>query len=185
MKFVLPIIFTLPTIFVCASAFFSVVTGLPTIPDSLPIDFASIIIFLPLLGFATSIAMLFIRPNNKAWKVAAVINGIPIAIIQRVDETLHIECAWSLREATRDTIIIKIADGDERSGHMGERYLIFIVGIVLVALSKYLAKGFLWWEREILKFQPQENFWVYRILWIAVGLIFIVVSVFEKSNALI
>jgi len=40
---------------------------------------------------------------------------------------------------------------------MEERYFIFVAGAVCVILNKPLAKGAIWWQREVMKFKSHYN----------------------------
>ena len=40
-----------------------------------------VFVFLPLLCFVTSVALTFVFPNSKQWKVAASINAIPFILL--------------------------------------------------------------------------------------------------------
>jgi hypothetical protein len=64
--------------------------------------------------------------------------------------------------------------------YMEEKYFIGFIGIILVVLNKYFAKGCIWWEKEVVKFGSQLDIWFYRIPCILVGLIFILVSIVKK-----
>ncbi len=62
---------------------------------------------------------------------------------------------------------------------MEERHILLGVGILLIIANKYLAKGFMWWEREVIRFKDSLNQWVYRILSIGIGLIFISIYILK------
>lgn len=79
-KSLLPIIISIPTVFVCLMAAYSQATG------NHPLDFIStawrtFVILLPLIAFSISVAMLFTKENSTEWRLAAVFNGIPLGLI--------------------------------------------------------------------------------------------------------
>lgn len=78
MKLLLPFIVSIPTIFILIALFFVLLSGnrffktlsLPPIPA-----------FLPLVSFAISIAMIFIKQNDSKWRYAAIFSCLPLVII--------------------------------------------------------------------------------------------------------
>ncbi|MBX3290838.1 MAG: hypothetical protein KF855_16095 [Acidobacteria bacterium] len=78
MKLLLIFLVSIPTIVLLIALFFGLLTGnrfFETI--SLP----PVLAFLPLVSFAISIAMIFVKPNERKWRYAAIFNCIPLAII--------------------------------------------------------------------------------------------------------
>lgn len=63
---------------------------------------------------------------------------------------------------------------------MEERYLLFIAGAVCIVLNKLCAKGTIWWQREVMKFEGHFNIWFYRMPYILVGFSFILISIVKK-----
>ena len=37
--------------------------------------------FIPLISFVISVALIFVFPNSKEWRIAALINGIPLLLL--------------------------------------------------------------------------------------------------------
>ena len=80
MKYLLPTLISIPTVFACGLVVYNQATG------TYPLAFIStslqtVIILLPLLAFATSVAMVFIKENAIEWRIAAVFNGIPFGLV--------------------------------------------------------------------------------------------------------
>lgn len=86
MKHVLPILFSLPTAiillrFLVGSIFdFAPPNETQEWPPQ-PRPIPALIVILPIAGFAASEAMMFIRPDDRAWKVATIFNGLPLAFL--------------------------------------------------------------------------------------------------------
>ncbi len=78
MKYLLPTIVSVPTALVVASAFFRVLTGWSLFEV---IGIPPIFGLLSLLSFATCVALIFVFPRSKEWKVAAILNGIPLLLV--------------------------------------------------------------------------------------------------------
>ena len=74
MRYFILAILTVPTIILLAGLFVAIVTGRAT---GLPSFFS----LFPLLGFVVSVALAFVFPNAKEWKVAAAINSIPLILV--------------------------------------------------------------------------------------------------------
>jgi hypothetical protein len=63
---------------------------------------------------------------------------------------------------------------------MEEKYINLFVGLLLIITNKYLAMGFIWWEREVVRlFQDSLNQWFYRIPIIVMGLFFTSIFFFK------
>ncbi len=60
---------------------------------------------------------------------------------------------------------------------MEGKTLLFVIGTILILLNSPLAKGMMWWEKEIIKYEKNLNEWFYRIPWILIGIFFIIVSI--------
>lgn len=67
-------ILTIPTIILLAGVFLTILTGRS---PGLPTFFS----FFPLIGFVVSMALVFVFPNTRQWKIAAAINAIPLAFV--------------------------------------------------------------------------------------------------------
>lgn len=90
MKYLLPILFSLPTaVLVLHTLFgpilFSFFDFAPSNETEewppRPSSIQALFVFLPFLGFAASLAMIFVKPNVREWKIAAIFTGLPIALL--------------------------------------------------------------------------------------------------------
>jgi hypothetical protein len=68
---------SIPTMFLCAVAVYNRVTGKYTVAF-IPADWRTFIIFLPVLAFATCVAMATIKKNTIKWRIGAIFNEAPI-----------------------------------------------------------------------------------------------------------
>ena len=80
MKYLLPTIISIPTVFACAIVVYNQATGTYAL-DFLPANWRTLIIILPLFGFAASVAMLFIKENAIEWRIAAIVNAFPFVLV--------------------------------------------------------------------------------------------------------
>jgi hypothetical protein len=78
MKYLFPAIITIPTVILTIGIAVGIIVNQPFF-ESLGIPL--FIGFIPFLSFATSVALIFVFPNSKEWKVAAILNGIPFALL--------------------------------------------------------------------------------------------------------
>ena len=66
---------------------------------------------------------------------------------------------------------------------MEVRILICFISVLIVIFNKYIAKGFMFWEREIIKYDTKNmNEWTYRIPIILLGVFFVTVSILQIFN---
>lgn len=83
MKYFLPVIFSIPTVVLSLLFLAGVATG-EYLVAYLPEPLKAISLFLPLVGFAACVAITFIKPNDREWKIAAIFNVLPIAFLLAV-----------------------------------------------------------------------------------------------------
>ena len=63
---------------------------------------------------------------------------------------------------------------------MEERLLLFVTGIFLIVLNAVLARGFMWWEKTVIQLSDELNPWIYRFFCIALGFLFISISILKS-----
>ncbi len=80
MKYLLPVIFTIPTVVLSVLFLAGVATG-EYLVAYLPEPLQGLSLFLPLVGFAACVAMIFIKPTDREWKIAAIFTALPIALV--------------------------------------------------------------------------------------------------------
>ena len=78
MKYLFPAIVTIPTILISATVAFGVLSGRYLFQE---LEVPSLVRLLPLVSFAISIALIFVFPKAREWKVAALINAIPLMLV--------------------------------------------------------------------------------------------------------
>jgi hypothetical protein len=54
-----------------------------------------------------------------------------------------------------------------------QKFVLVAIGITAILLSGPLARVFIWWEKHVMKFEDSFNPWIYRVVLILVGTIFI------------
>lgn len=86
MKYVLPILFSLPTALILLQFLVGPIFDFAAANETeqwppQPSSLQAFIGFLPFLGFAASVAMVFVKPNAREWKFAAIFTGLPIALL--------------------------------------------------------------------------------------------------------
>lgn len=59
---------------------------------------------------------------------------------------------------------------------MEDKYIVLGLGILLIIGNRYLKDVFFWWEKEVIGFKESVNQWVYRGLFIIVGVFLMVFS---------
>lgn len=69
---------SIPTIVIAIGITIGIVMNRPFFETfGIPLFFG----FIPLLGFVISVALIFVFPNSKEWKVAAAINAVPLVLV--------------------------------------------------------------------------------------------------------
>lgn len=76
MRYLLPSLISLPTVFIVAAFIFNQVTGLS---PGMDVQFPHFLLF-PILAFALSVAGTFVKQGAREWLYAAILNGIPIVL---------------------------------------------------------------------------------------------------------
>ncbi|PYT00981.1 MAG: hypothetical protein DMF63_04775 [Acidobacteria bacterium] len=76
MKYVFPILVSIPVLFVWAALFYRLTFGKP-----LPITFGPALMGVSFLTFIASVAMSLVFPQSKEWRAAAVFNAIPFILL--------------------------------------------------------------------------------------------------------
>lgn len=63
---------------------------------------------------------------------------------------------------------------------MSEKVFLFLIGVALIALSKYFAMILIWWQKAILGYEPMLSEWYYKGSTIFVGVIFVIISIIKN-----
>ena len=80
MKYLLPMISSVPTIVLFAILVYNQVTGTYALAG-LSREWTTAIILLPVLAFAASAAMIFVKKNAMEWRIAVVVNALPLLLV--------------------------------------------------------------------------------------------------------
>lgn len=87
MKYVLPILFSLPTALILLQFIVGPIFDFSSTSNETqewpprPRSMQAFLVFLPFLGFAACVAIVFVKPDAREWKIAAIFTGIPIALL--------------------------------------------------------------------------------------------------------
>jgi hypothetical protein len=78
MRYIIPAIVTIPTILILAVVAYGMLNGRYLFQE---LGIPSLVGLFPILSFTTSIALIFVFPNAREWKMAALINAIPLVLV--------------------------------------------------------------------------------------------------------
>jgi len=67
---------------------------------------------------------------------------------------------------------------EEDGKPMTKAMVLIVVGIVVIALSKYLAKGYVWWQRNFFRSWGEVPTWLPRAGYITIGVLVLLIGIY-------